>query len=144
MPIMNAIRLFAAPALAAAIVSCTPTSGDYDTASPYGTPDGGATAANTPYQPVEPVNPTYDTPAAYEDAGAAPAADPAATVPAAHAGAAAPAATATGGTTHVVGKGDTLSGIASKYKVPMASIKKANNMTKDTVVLGKKLIIPAR
>jgi LysM repeat protein len=140
---MNAIRLLALPALAAAIASCTPKSGDYDTGNPYGTPDGGATAANVPHQPVEPVNPTYDTPAAYEDAGAAPAADPGAIAPAGPAGVAAPAATA-GSTTHTVVKGDTLSGIASKYKVPMASIRKANNMTKDTVVLGRKLVIPAR
>jgi LysM repeat protein len=56
-----------------------------------------------------------------------------------------PAATAPtqAATTHTVVKGDTLGGIAAKYKVPMASIKKANNMTKDTVVLGKKMIIPA-
>ena len=140
---MKATRLLAVPALATAIVSCTPKSGDYDTANPYGAPDAGAASVNAPYQPAEPANPTYDTPAAYEDAGAAPAVDHTANVPAAPA-ANVPAEAATGGTTHVVVKGDTLSGIATKYKVPMASIKKANNMTKDTVVLGKKLIIPAR
>lgn len=139
---MTSIRHLVLPAIAAAAVSCAPQK-DYDTANPYGTPDGGATAANAPYQPVAPVNPTYDTPAAYEDGGAVPAVDPTAlapAVPATH-----PAAGgAQGGTTHVVGKGDTLSGIAAKYKVSMASIKQANHMTKDTVVLGKKLIIPAR
>ena len=45
---------------------------------------------------------------------------------------------------HIVVAHDTLGGIAKHYKVPIASIKKANNMTNDTVILGKKLIIPAR
>ena len=45
-------------------------------------------------------------------------------------------------TLHTVVKGDTLSGIASKYKVSIASIKTANKMTKDTVVLGSKIKIP--
>ena len=43
---------------------------------------------------------------------------------------------------HTVVAGDTLSGIASKYKVSAASIKQANNMTRDIVVLGKKMVIP--
>jgi peptidoglycan endopeptidase LytF len=43
---------------------------------------------------------------------------------------------------HTVVAGDTLSGISSKYKVPAATIKQANSMTKDTVVLGRKMVIP--
>ena len=43
---------------------------------------------------------------------------------------------------HTVVAGDTLSGISAKYKVPTAAIKQANAMTKDTVVLGKKMVIP--
>ena len=43
---------------------------------------------------------------------------------------------------HTVVKGDTLSGISSKYKVPIASIKAANRMTNDTVVLDRKMVIP--
>jgi LysM repeat protein len=45
---------------------------------------------------------------------------------------------------HTVVAGDTLSGISHKYKVSVASIKAANAMTKDTVVLGRKMIIPTR
>jgi len=150
---MHSIRIIALPALAAALVSCASQNG-YDTANPYGTPDGGATTVNAPYQPTAPAapaNPVYDTPAAYEDAtGAPPPADPAAINPAAPAtnpGHAAPAAAATttaGNRIHVVEKGDVLSKIAQKYKVPAASIKAANNMKNDTVVLGKKLIIPPK
>ncbi|MCF7675504.1 MAG: LysM peptidoglycan-binding domain-containing protein [Akkermansiaceae bacterium] len=139
---MNPIRFLALPALAAAIVSCAPQKDSYDTSNPYGTPDGGR-AANAPYQAGDVANPVYDTPAAYEDGGAA-VIDPAGVAPVMPAGASsAAAATGTAATAHVVVKGDTLSGIANKYKVPMASIKKANNMTKDIVVLGKTLIIPA-
>jgi LysM repeat protein len=43
---------------------------------------------------------------------------------------------------HTVVAGDTLSGISAKYKVSSAAIKQTNNMTKDTVVLGKKMVIP--
>lgn len=134
---MNSIRFLALPALAVAMVSCAPQNNSYDTSNPYGTPDGGR-AANAPYQAGDVANPVYDTPAAYEDGGAA-VIDPAGVAPVMPAGASSAAAA----TAHVVVKGDTLSGIANKYKVPMASIKKANNMTKDIVVLGKTLIIPA-
>jgi N-acetylmuramoyl-L-alanine amidase len=41
-------------------------------------------------------------------------------------------------------KGDSLSKISGKYHVSAASIKQANHMKNDTVVLGKKMIIPAR
>jgi LysM repeat protein len=43
---------------------------------------------------------------------------------------------------HTVVAGDTISGISAKYKVPVAAIKKANGMTKDIVILGKKMVIP--
>jgi peptidoglycan endopeptidase LytF len=82
----------------------------------------------------------YDTPAAYEDSSttaAAPAAEP--NIPAAPA----PRAPSNGAAIiHTVVAGDTLSGISSKYKVPAATIKQANGMTKDTVVLGRKMVIP--
>jgi LysM repeat protein len=45
---------------------------------------------------------------------------------------------------YYVAPGDSLWKISSKFKVPIASIKAANNMTTDTVVLGKKMIIPAK
>lgn len=134
-----------ASALAIALVSCANQKNDYDTSNPYGTPDAAAsaTANNVPYQPVQPVNPTYDTPAAYEDSSTAPA-NPEALAPVNPALPAPAGTVARGGTVHTVVARDTLSGIATKYKVPMASIKMANGMTSDTVVLGKKLVIPAQ
>ncbi len=46
------------------------------------------------------------------------------------------------GTTYVVKKGDTLYKIASEYKVTVDAIKKANNLTSNTLQIGQKLIIP--
>lgn len=127
---MKTIRLLAVAATTAAIASCA--SGNYDTpADPYATP--GADAAATG-------NPIYDSPAAYED-GAVPA-DAAAIPPFAPDAAPAPAPANGAATIHTVVKGDTLSGIAAKYKVPMTSIRSANRMTNDTVVLGRKMVIP--
>lgn len=45
-------------------------------------------------------------------------------------------------TVHVVRKGDSLSEIALRYRVSMASIKRANNMKTDGVRIGQKLKIP--
>jgi len=45
--------------------------------------------------------------------------------------------------THTIIEGDTLSGIALKYNVPVEVIKTANDMTEDAVYLGAVLIIPA-
>jgi LysM repeat protein len=143
-------RLLLASALAIALASCAPQKDNFDTGNPYGAADGGQPQAssNNPNQPVLPANPTYDTPPAYEDSGTAAVAPatPDVLAPsnpthqtALPAGGAAPGVASV----HTVVKGDTLGGIANKYKVPIASIKKANAMTKDTVVLGKKLQIPA-
>ena len=145
----------------------------YDTSNPYGTSANDSSApansapATTPaansansetasYQPVNPVNPpanpTY-SPAAYEDNSSAkpaagtkgnkPAAANTAIKPATHS-AATPAPAPAGATVHTVVAGDSLTKISYKYHVPVASIKAANHMTNDTVVLGKKLQIPAR
>lgn len=46
-------------------------------------------------------------------------------------------------TVHLVRKGDSLSEIALRYRVSMASIRRANNMKTDTVRIGQKLKIPA-
>ncbi|MEO5916887.1 MAG: LysM peptidoglycan-binding domain-containing protein [Luteolibacter sp.] len=151
---MTPIRILAPALLTFSIVSCASQKADkYDTASPYGPADGGQVNA-----PVAPVNPVYDTPAAYEESGATAAAATTAGVNAPLAAAtptapavkvpgmkapAVPAAPSNGAAIiHTVVAGDTLSGIASKYKVPAAAIKQANGMTKDTVVLGKKMVIP--
>jgi LysM repeat protein len=111
-------------------------------------------------------NPVYDTPAAYEEntgARKAPAAGdsaivdpgvaPGAPKPPPHKpGTGAPAANpstdapnvALSGTIHTVGKGDSLWAIGKKYGVSVESLKKANGLTKDTVVIGQKLQIPVR
>jgi LysM repeat protein len=139
---MSPIRLLI-PALATfAIVSCAPQKNDsYDTSNPSG---GAANAATS-----EPANPVYDTPAAYEETSGTVAAMPSTgTVPAAPTrpnvpSPAAPVRSTNGAAIiHTVVAGDTLSGISAKYKVPSAAIKQANAMTKDTVVLGRKMVIP--
>ncbi|RYD62686.1 MAG: LysM peptidoglycan-binding domain-containing protein [Verrucomicrobiaceae bacterium] len=110
----------------------------YDTSNPYGVP-GDTSAEAAPYQPVNPpadANPTYGQ-AAYEDHGSTTPAPAASSGPSTSA----PAHSAAS-TSHVVVKGDTLGAIARRYGTTSASIKQANGMTSDTVVLGKKLVIP--
>ncbi|HSP42179.1 MAG TPA: LysM peptidoglycan-binding domain-containing protein [Luteolibacter sp.] len=125
---MKHIHLSAAAVMSALLVSCASQKADtYDT-DPYGYPD--ASLGQAPAQGSE--NPVYDTPAAYEEASAYTPAEPAAPEPSAPA------------TIHTVVRGDTLSGLSAKYKVPMESIKRANNMTNDIVVLGRNMVIPAR
>lgn len=142
---MSTVRYLALATAAFSLASCslfkkgeenydTVDGGQSDTSNPYGVP-GEGTGESVPYQPVNPPadNPTYGQ-AAYEDNAAtpAPAATPAET----------PSAPAASGTSHTVAKGDTLGGIARRYGVTSAAIKQANGMTSDTVVLGKKLVIP--
>ena len=133
---MNPIKLIIPSAIAIALSSCATKNDDYDTS--YAPADAG-------YDAPAPSNQTYDTPAAYEDAGSA--STPNMPVPSAPSAPYAPSPTPSmdGGvaTTHTVVKGDTLGGIAKKYKVSIASIKTANGMTSDIVVLGKTLKIPA-
>ncbi len=140
---MTPIRILAPSLLAFVFVSCAPQKSDsYDTANPYGTADAGA--VNQPA--TAPANPVYDTPAAYEESGTTSAGAPTTTgagtqpdIPVAPA----PARPSNGAAIiHTVVAGDTLSGISAKYKVPSATIKQANGMTKDTVVLGRKMVIP--
>ena len=136
---MNPILILTSSVLGIALVSCASQKAEtYDTSNPYSAPDAGyADTAAT-----EPANPVYDTPAAYEESGQQPAAS--ANVPDPAASAQTPASGNAAATIHTVVKGDTLSGLSSKYKVPIASIKQANRMTNDTVVLGRKMVIPPR
>ena len=146
---MTPIRLLAPSLLAIALASCASQKADqYDTPSPYG--PAGANQVNAPVNP--PANPVYDTPAAYDESSVAvtpgarapnmPAVPAVPTAPA-MATPAVPKPSVNGAAIiHTVVAGDTLSGISSKYKVPSAAIKQANGMTKDTVVLGKKMVIP--
>lgn len=140
---MTPIRILAPSLLAFAIVSCASNKPDrYDTPSPYGAADGGQVNA--------PANPIYDTPAAYEESGTTTTPTPSVNAPLApydptpSAATPAPTPPPSNGAAiiHTVVAGDTLSGISSKYKVPSAAIKQANNMTSDIVVLGRKMVIP--
>lgn len=120
--------------LAFGLVSCaSQKSGEYDTSNPYGPADAGQSDPSM----YDSSNPVYDTPAAYEESSTD------RTVTAEEfAPASAPANAAA--SIHTVVAGDTLSGLSSKYKVPIASIKQANRMTNDVVVLGRKMVIPPR
>lgn len=46
-----------------------------------------------------------------------------------------------GGVIHVVQDGQTLIGIAAGYKIPLADLKKANNLVSDIIYTGQKLVI---
>jgi LysM repeat protein len=139
---MTPLRILAPALLACAFVSCATQKADQ-----YDTPNtAAAEQMGTPA--TEPANPVYDTPAAYEETGATAAAPSDVNIPTAPA---APTATAPvapqapsngAAIIHTVVAGDTLSGISAKYKVPAAAIRQANNMTKDTVILGRKMVIP--
>lgn len=140
---MTPIRILASSLFAFAIVSCaSQKAGEYDTSDPYGAADAGQ--VNPPAN--EPANPVYDTPAAYEEnSGTTPMASTP-EVPAAPTTTDVPPAPSRQpngpAIIHTVVKGDTLSGISAKYKVPVTAIKQANRMTNDTVVLGRKMVIP--
>lgn len=142
---MNVLRILTPSLIAISLVSCaSKKANEYDTPNPYGPPPG--SAANP--AAVADVNPVYDTPAAYEETSGN-AVNPAG--PGVPAGPAAPAVPAvpTGPSNgaaiiHTVVAGDTLSGISAKYKIPSASIRQANRMTTDTVVLGRKMVIPPK
>ena len=43
---------------------------------------------------------------------------------------------------HVIRRGDTLSGIADRYRVPVRQIRSANNLSNDKIVVGRVLKIP--
>ena len=140
---MSAIRMFTPSLLAVALVSCTP-----QPPVSYHTPPIVAPAAAQANPPLTAAaNPVYDTPAAYEETtGTTPEPDAAGTAGTAGTAAGVAAAPASNGAAiiHTVVKGDTLSGISSKYKIPVASIKQANRMTNDTVILDRKMVIPPR
>lgn len=137
---MKPIQILVTTALAVALTSCAANKSEY-----YDTP-----GVNAPVDEANvnaPANPVYDTPAAYEVNSAtppSPQASPNLPAPSMPGTAARPAAAASNGAAiiHTVVAGDTLSGISAKYKVPSAAIKQANGMTKDTVILGKKMVIP--
>ena len=126
-------------ALCALLASCAKKGAEnYDVSNPYAAPDAAAGAgADTPASNVNPAYeapaaPSYQAPAAYEEPATA--ATPK-RVPAGN--------NAAGMKVHTVVSGDSLWAIGKKYSVSVDSIKQANNLTKDTAVLGAKLKIPA-
>ncbi len=123
-------------------VSCAPKGGGdgYDVSNPYAAPDY-ADQAGSPVSPSN-VNPAYDAPAAYEDTAAAP--TPEVTAPVVHTPAKTTPKITSKSKVHTVVRGDTLWGLSKQYGVPAASIKSANGLTRDSVVLGAKLTIPAK
>ncbi len=50
---------------------------------------------------------------------------------------------AQGGTEYVIARGDTLSGIAQRFNVPVSTIKTANGIDGSRIMVGQKLTIPA-
>jgi len=47
------------------------------------------------------------------------------------------------GTEYVIARGDTLSGIAQRFNVPLAALKSSNGISGSKIVVGQKLTIPA-
>jgi LysM repeat protein len=123
---MNRSTLLLLPISSLLFASCGDKSEDnYDTtATPGYDQPAPATAA-----------PTYGA-AAYEDTGVAPVVDGAAAT-------VTPPVSTVGAREHYVAPGDSLWKLSKQYGVSIDAIKTANNMTTDTVVLGKKMIIPA-
>jgi len=131
---MNQKQLLAFSLFPLLLASCADQAAeDYDVSNPYAAPDYGDGTA-TPSLPSD-VNPAYDQPAVYEDTTpSVPPSVPAYTSP----------APATAAKVHTVVRGDSLWSIGKKYGVSIDSIKQANAMTRDIVVLGSKLNIPAQ
>lgn len=101
----------------------------------------GETPASTPAPITPPVGPMADLP------GLTPVAPPTGAVtPVAPVAPPAPPATAmpapTPTVTHIVKSGDTLWKLARQHNVTVAALKKANNLSTDTLKVGQKLTIP--
>ncbi len=137
---MNPVRILTPALLAVALVSCaSPKANRYGDPAAQAAP--GPVLVNPPM--TAPVASAYGAPPAYGGATLVPAPPPPPPLGATPATpASAPAAGA--GTIHTVVAGDTLWGLSRQYKVPVESIKQANGMTGDTVVLGSKLVVPPR
>ena len=148
---MIPIRILLPSLTAIAFVSCTPARpNQYDTPKTPGATNPTAQVTPGVQPPAGPAaNPVYDTQPAYEEKNPAnPALKtnvppiPTTAEPTATQGA---TPTANGAAVlHTIVKGDSLWSISKQYKVPVASIKAANHMTNDTVILGRKLVIPPR
>lgn len=105
----------------------TPPSSIYDSPAAY---EHGTMPAPSGPAPGLPVDPGAHSPSPMDRTNAPPTPTAAQAPARAH------------GITHTITQGDTLSGLSAKYRVPMDAIRRANGMTSDTVVLGKKMVIP--
>ena len=47
-----------------------------------------------------------------------------------------------GGQQYVIARGDTLSGIAARFNVPLADLKRSNGLSGSKIMVGQKLVIP--
>ena len=47
-----------------------------------------------------------------------------------------------GGQEYVIARGDTLSGIAHRFSVPLADLKRYNSLSSSKILVGQKLTIP--
>ena len=108
--------------------------------NPYGVPGASGSevgtytpSTSTPYQPLPSV--PSNTPNAIPPRSGFP------TIPSGGTSAS-PGASGGTTTTHIVGQGDSLWGLSQKYGTSVDSIKQANGMTNDTVILGSTIQIP--
>ncbi len=46
--------------------------------------------------------------------------------------------------THRIVRGDTLSGIASRYGVSLSTLRRTNGLKSDKLLIGKSLVIPGK
>ncbi|MGA0854406.1 MAG: LysM peptidoglycan-binding domain-containing protein [Luteolibacter sp.] len=147
---MIPIRILTPALLAATLASCGSRRADiYDTPTNSYAAQDPASATVT-----DPASTVYDVPAAYDDTTISPATSNIASAEPLSSSAPEPSATTAppappsspygAATIHTVVAGDTLSGISAKYKIPADSIRQANRMTSDVVILGRKMVIPPR
>jgi LysM repeat protein len=147
---MIPIRILTPTILAATLASCGSRRADI-----YDTPTNSYAAQDPSSATVtDPASTVYDVPAAYDDttislttsniASAEPLSSSAPEPSATTAPPASPSSPYGAATIHTVVAGDTLSGISAKYKIPADSIRQANRMTSDVVILGRKMVIPPR
>jgi len=128
---------------AASLVSCTPAEPE-EPAAPAAAPDAtanpyGVPGANQPnydpnaaaYQPIAPINQPANVPG------------PAPTLPTTPTTPATPTAPVAAASTHAVVPGDSLWGLARKYKVSVEAIQQANGLTGTQINVGQTINIPA-
>lgn len=132
------LKLLPSALLALALASCASMNKDtYDTSDPYGYPDAGY-PHDTPPSSTE--HALYEQPPVYDEP--APDLSPAQPHSSSHSS---PTRTSSGGRTHTVKSGETLSKISGRYGVKMRSVMQANQIKDPNKLrVGQKLKIPSR